>query len=87
VTKDFVVDDAVIADFKDYLPANKITIEEDKFTAARDEIRRELQRSVISILWSYEEGVKVFSKMDPAVLKALEIMPEAAKFVTKAPAP
>ena len=87
VTKDFVVDDAVIADFKDYLQANKITIEEDKFTAARDEIRRELQRSIFSILWSYEEGVKVFSKMDPAVLKALEIMPEAAKFVTKAPAP
>jgi carboxyl-terminal processing protease len=87
VTKDFVVDDAVIADFQNYLQANKITIEGDKFTAARDEIRRELQRSIFSVLWSYEEGVKVFSKMDPAVLKALEIMPEAAKFVTQAPAP
>ncbi len=87
MTKDFVVDDAVIADFQDYLQANKITIEEDKFKAARDEIRRELQRSIFSILWNLEEGVKAFSKMDPAVLKALEIMPEAAKFVAEREGP
>ncbi|OGD22411.1 MAG: hypothetical protein A2W03_01440 [Candidatus Aminicenantes bacterium RBG_16_63_16] len=87
VTKDFVVDDAVIADFQGYLLANKITVEEDKFKAARDEVRRELQRNIFSLLWNVEEGVKAFCKLDPAVLKAIEVMPEAAKFVetTKTP--
>lgn len=85
--KDFVVDDAVIADFRDYLLANKISVEDDKFKAARDEVRRELQRSIFSLLWSVEEGVKAFAKMDPVVLKALEVMPQAAKFVEPAKTP
>ena len=87
LTRDFVVDDAVIADFRSHLQANKIAVEEDKFTAAREEIRRELQRSIFSLLWGVDEGVKAFSKLDPAVLKALEIMPEAAKFVQKTSTP
>jgi carboxyl-terminal processing protease len=87
LTKDFVADEAVINDFKDYLRTAKITFEEDKFTVAQDEIRRELQRSIFSLVWNVEEGVKAFCKMDPVVLKALEVMPEAAKFVdaTKTP--
>ena len=87
VTRDFVVDDAVIADFQAHLLANNISVNEDKFKAARDEVRRELQRSIFSLLWNVEEGVKAFSKMDPVVLKALEVMPQAAKFVEAAKTP
>ena len=38
LTKDFAVDDAIIADFRDYLRANAIAFEDEKFKAARDEI-------------------------------------------------
>jgi carboxyl-terminal processing protease len=79
--KDFAVDAQVIADFKDYLQAGKIPFEQDKFQNVQDEIRRELERAIYSRLWGIEEGVKVYCKSDPVVLKALEVMPESAKFV------
>jgi len=81
LTQDFVVDDAIMADFKDYLLANKLSFDEDKFKGAQDEFRRELQRGISSLLFGVEEGVRAFCKTDPVVLKALAVMPEAAKFV------
>jgi carboxyl-terminal processing protease len=79
--KDFTVNAQVIADFKDYLQAGKIPFEQDKFEKAQDEIRRELELAINSRLWGMEEGFKVYRKSDPVVLKAFEVMPEAAKFV------
>ena len=87
LTKDFAVDDAIIADFRDYLRASAIAFEDEKFKAARDEFRRELQRSIASLLWGVEEGVRAACRVDPVVLKAIDVLPEAAKFVqdTKTP--
>lgn len=79
VGKDIIVEASVLEDFKDYLRLNKIAFDEAKFNESEGEIKRELEREIVSSLWGIEEGTKVYLKTDAAVLKALEVMPEAAK--------
>jgi len=81
IGRDFAVDSRVIEDFVAYLRANKIAFEEGKFKEAEGEIRRELEREIYSSALGIEEGWKAYRKTDAVILKALEIMPEAAKFV------
>ena len=78
---DFVVGTPVLEDFKVYLRAAKITFDEKPFEEAAPEIKRELEREIVSSLWGIEEGVRAYRKTDAVVLKALEIMPEASKFI------
>jgi len=79
----FVVDAAVLDDFREYLQANKFNYDAKKFKDAESEIRHELEREIASAIWGIEEGWKAYQKGDSAVLKALQVMPEAAKFVTQ----
>lgn len=75
------VDAAVLDDFRAYARSLKIEFADEDFAAAREEIRRELEREIASALGTLEEGTRVYRKTDPVVLKALEVLPEAAKFV------
>jgi carboxyl-terminal processing protease len=81
VGRDFTVGPPILEDFKGYLRTVKIAFDEEKFKEAETEIARELQREIVSSLWGLDEGVRAYRKTDAVVLKALEIMPEAAKFV------
>jgi carboxyl-terminal processing protease len=81
VDKTLAVDAAVLDDFRAYARSLKIEFTDADFAAAADEIRRELEREIASALGTLEEGTRVYRKTDPVVLKALEVMPEAAKFV------
>ena len=84
VGRDFVVGTAILEDFKSYLRATKMDFDEAGFKEAETEIKRELEREIVSSLWGQEEGVRAYRKSDAVVLKALEIMPEASKFVADA---
>ncbi len=75
------VDAAVLDDFRAYARSLKIEFTDADFAAAEGEVRRELDREIASALGTLEEGTRVYRKTDPVVLKALEVMPEAAKFV------
>lgn len=79
--KEFLVDSRVLDDFREYLQSNKVNFEQEKFKEAEEEIKRELTREIYSSWWGIEAGVAAFQKTDAAVLKALEVMPEAAKFI------
>lgn len=81
IGKNFIVDVRVVEDFKDYLRLNKIAFDEAKFKESEEEIKRELEREIFSSLWGIEEGTKAYLKTDVVVLKALEVMPEAAKLL------
>ncbi len=81
VKREFIVDDAVVEDFKEFLKATKFIPPADKFEEALPEIKRELEREIVSSLWSLEEGRRIFCLRDPVVLKSLEVMPEAAKLI------
>jgi carboxyl-terminal processing protease len=87
IGRSFAVDSRVVEDFLAYLRANKIAFEEGKFKEAEGEIRRELERAIYSSALGSEEGWKAYQKSDEVILKALEIMPEAAKFVASKKTP
>jgi carboxyl-terminal processing protease len=77
----FVAGPEVLEDFKAHARAAGITFEDAKFKEAEGEIRRELEREVSAALWGVEEGIRAYRRSDPVVAKALDVMPEAAKFV------
>jgi len=80
---DFIVDSLVIEDFKNYLRESKINYDSGQFEEAKEEIKRELEREIFSSLWGMEEGIKVYRKSDPVVLKAIEVLPEASTLIEK----
>lgn len=71
----------VIEDFKNYLDQAKITYDTAKFNEALNEIKGEIRREIFFPVVSPEEGVKISRQADPVVLKAIEVMPEAAGFL------
>jgi len=77
----FVVNADVVADFQKYLASRQITYEEPAFREADPEIRRELEREIAGAIWGLETGVKVAREDDPAVRKAIEVMPEATRLL------
>jgi carboxyl-terminal processing protease len=79
VGQTFPVTGAVVEDFRKYLKSRDVTYDEKTFTDAEEEIRRELEREIAGAIWGLEVGVRVARKSDPAVLKAIEVMPEAAR--------
>jgi len=81
IGKTFLADAAVLEDFKAFLKSNQISSDEKRFKEAEFEIKRELEREVSALLWGAEEGWKAFEKNDPVIKKAIQTMPEAAKFL------
>ncbi len=79
--RDFNTGTPILEEFKSYLRSVKIEIDEKRFGEAESEIKRELGREIISSIWGFEEGVRAQRKSDAVVLKALEVMPEASKFI------
>jgi carboxyl-terminal processing protease len=76
----FVAGPEVLEDFKAFARAAGFAFEDARFKEAEGEIRRELEREIASALWGVEEGIKAYRRSDPVVAKALDVMPEAAKF-------
>ncbi len=81
IDQSFVVGQDIIEDFKVYLRDEKFEFDAEKYTAAEHEIKRWLEREIHSALWGVEMGVKAYQKTDPAVLKALQVFPEAIALV------
>jgi carboxyl-terminal processing protease len=79
----FVVNADVVADFRKYLKTRQTEVDETAFREAEPEIRRELEREIAGAIWGVDAGVKVSRETDPVVLKAIEVMPEAARLLEK----
>jgi len=79
--KTFTAGADVVADFKGYLSSLKIEYSAERFAEAEDEIKKEVEREVVSSAWNLEEGMRVYRRKDPVVQKAVGVMPEAAGFI------
>jgi len=77
----FVVNADVVADFRRFLGARKVEYDEMTFREAEPEIRRELEREITGAIWGVDAGVRVARKNDPICMKAVEVMPEAARLL------
>jgi carboxyl-terminal processing protease len=83
----FLMNDAVVEDFRTYLGTLKFEVDAKAFADAAGEIRMDLKREITGAIWGVDAGIEAARKADPVVLKALEVLPEAAKMLDLDPSP
>jgi len=77
VSRDFVVDDALLQQFKDYLKANQVDYSDAEFTSSLDWIKANIKAELFTSQFGQLEGLKVRTQADPEIAKATTFMPEA----------
>ncbi len=77
ITKSFVVDDAVLAQFRRYLDKQSIRYTEPEIAADLAWIKRKIRKEVFTSLFGLAEGYKVELEDDIQVQKAVESLPQA----------
>jgi carboxyl-terminal processing protease len=77
ITKDFVVSDAVIAQFKKYLDQQKIKYTEQDIQANLTWLKWQIKREVFTSYFGLNDGYKVELQDDPQLEKAIEMIPQS----------
>ncbi len=77
VTKDFVVDDAVIAQFKKYLDQQHIQYTPEQIEKNLSWIKDNIKREVFTSVFGLDAGYRVDLQDDPQLAKAIELVPQA----------
>ena len=84
VTKNFVVDDSVIAAFKAFLKKRDIAFTDQDIADNLDWIKLQIKREVFTSVFGLEEGFRVEAESDPEITKAVELLPQARALYEKA---
>jgi carboxyl-terminal processing protease len=77
VTKNFVVDDAVIADFRKYLSDQRIQFTEAEIQQDLPWLKWEIKREVFTTVFGLNDGYQVALENDPQLEKAIASIPQA----------
>jgi carboxyl-terminal processing protease len=77
VAKDFVVDDALMQQFKDYLKANQVDHTDADISGASDWIKGNIKAELFTSQFGQAVGLQVRAEVDPEIIKAVSYLPEA----------
>ena len=77
VPKDFVVDDAVMQEFKAFLKTNNIEYTDAEIAGVDDWVRESIKSDLFTSQFGQLEGIKVRAQWDPQIVKAIGFMPRA----------
>jgi carboxyl-terminal processing protease len=77
ITKDFVVDDAVLNHFRKYLDQQHIHFTEPDIQDNLAWLKWKIKREVFTTVFGLNEGYKVELQNDPQLQKAVELIPQA----------
>jgi carboxyl-terminal processing protease len=77
VSKDFVVDDAVVQQFKDFLKANQVEYTDADIAGVSDWLKTSIKSELFTSQFGQLEGLKVRAEWDPQIAKAVTFLPEA----------
>ena len=77
VSKDFVVNDAVLSDFKSFLKSKNIDVSDADISANLDWIKAEIKAELFTSEFGQLEGMKVRAEWDPQIAKAIGYLPQA----------
>jgi len=77
VAKDFQVDDAVLAQFKDFLKAQNVAYTDADINGVLDWVKTSIKSDLFTSQFGQLEGLKVRADWDPEITKALGYIPEA----------
>jgi carboxyl-terminal processing protease len=77
ITKDFVVNDAVVAQFRKYLDQQKIKYSDADIQANINWLKWQIKREVFTSYFGLNDGYKVELQDDVQLEKAIELIPQA----------
>ena len=77
VTKDFVVDDGVIAQFRKYLTEQHVPYTDQQIQDNLSWLKWEIKREVFTTVFGLNDGYRVALENDPQLDKAIESIPQA----------
>ena len=81
VKREFVVDDAMLAEFRTYLDQRKLRYTPEDLQANREEISQTIQEEILRQVYGEAEARKRTMAWDPQLQKALELAPRAAQLL------
>ena len=84
IKRDFVADDEVLKEFKDFLNKNSIDFTEKDIKDNLKYIRVLIEQEVLNIKFGLAEGTKRFLTVDKQFQKAIQLFPEAEKLYKEA---
>ena len=84
VTQSFQVDDAVMQEFRKFLDSQQITFTEAELSENNEWVRSNIKAELFVNEFGQQEGLKVHTETDPAVQKALELLPKAKELADNA---
>ncbi|MBI3669321.1 MAG: S41 family peptidase [Acidobacteria bacterium] len=84
ITRSFVAEEAVLADFRRYLQKQGISYTEPDIAENLAWIKRKIKKEVLTSVFGLTEGYKVELEEDAQVQKAVEALPEARALYEKA---
>jgi carboxyl-terminal processing protease len=84
VGRDFVVDDAVMQSFKDFLNSEQISYTDQDVIQVSDWVKANIKAEIFTSQFGQAEGLKVRATWDPMVNKALDYLPQAQALETAA---
>jgi len=84
VAQSFTVDDAVMQEFRKFLDSQQIAYTEADLVENNDWIRSNIKAELFVNEFGQQEGLIVHSENDPAVAKALELLPKAKELADNA---
>jgi carboxyl-terminal processing protease len=76
-SKNFVVDEQVMQDFRRFMDDQKVPYTEADLLANNDWVRSNIKAEIFIDAFGQEEGLQVRAEADPEVVKALELLPQA----------
>jgi carboxyl-terminal processing protease len=79
VARDFVVDNAIITDYREFLKADRIRIDEDAFERDLDFIKAMIHHRIVEAVFSIAEAQRDLIAVDPQAQVALKMFGEAEK--------
>jgi carboxyl-terminal processing protease len=79
VSRGFVVDDAILGDFKAFLVSQKVKVDEESFVKDAEFIRAMIHYEIDMALFGLSEARKSLLARDPQALYALQLFPEAER--------
>jgi len=77
VEKNFEVNDAVLADFKQYLTSQNVEWTDAELNGVRDWLNARIKEKVVTIAFGQLQGLHTLADWDPMIQKALTYLPEA----------
>lgn len=77
ITKNFTVDDSVIALFKKYLQKREVPFTDQDISENLVWIKDHIKREVFTSVFGQEEGFRVETEADPEVARAIDLIPQA----------